>query len=42
MAGTKGEKDSKGFDIRQIRYILRDEREFEKKRKTNKNGIILF
>lgn len=41
MAGTKGEENNKGFDIRQTRYILRDEREFEEKRKMNKNGIIL-
>lgn len=39
MAGTKGEED-KGFDIRQIRYILRNEKECEEKRKMNKNGII--
>lgn len=32
MAGTKGEEDNKGFDIRQIRYILRNEREFEEKK----------
>lgn len=36
MAGTKGEEDKKGFDIRQIRYILRNERECEEKRKMNK------
>lgn len=41
MAGTKGEENNKGFDIRQTRYILRDEREFEEKRKMNKNGKIL-